>query len=260
MSASITDDREPSRPGQSRDSGLAADPVLPGILEPQNMPNPTPSSATADPTDSPRPRQARCSQELRALAERFSGGPVPIAGLLQATHGRGFNLLLVCLSLPFISPIPLPGLSLPFGAVVALIGGRLALGRQPWLPQRLLRWELPPGFLSKVLKAASWIVRMLEFCLRPRLCFLSESLMFRRVGGVLILISGLLLVLPLPLPFTNSLPAWTVLLLAAGALERDGASFLAGCSMFLLSLAYFGLLAFGGAHALDGLKHAVFGG
>ena len=47
--------------------------------------------------------------------------------------------------------------------------------------------------------------------------------------------------------------------LAAGAMERDGLFFLAGCAMFVLTLAFFGLLAFGGAHLLDNLRHTVFG-
>lgn len=72
--------------------------------------------------------------------------------------------------------------------------------------------------------------------------------------------SGLFLIIPLPLPFSNSLPAGTVLLLAAGALERDGLAFLAGCGLFVITAAYFLLLAFGGAQAVEHLRKAVTGG
>lgn len=65
--------------------------------------------------------------------------------------------------------------------------------------------------------------------------------------------------LPLPIPLTNTLPAFTIVLLAAAAMERDGLFFLAGCGMFALTLAFFGLLAFGGAHLLEHLRHTVFG-
>jgi hypothetical protein len=199
------------------------------------------------------------SQELRDLAERFGDRPTRLSEILQATHGRGFDLLLFCIALPFLTPIPLPGLSTPFGLVVARVGARLALGRKPWLPQRLLARELPPRFLTKLLKGASRVVRLLGFFLRPRLAVLQQGLVFRRVAGSLIMLSGLLLLLPLPLPFSNSLPALTVVLLAASALERDGVSFLAGCFMFLVTAVYFGFLAFGGAHAIDSLLHTVFG-
>jgi hypothetical protein len=71
--------------------------------------------------------------------------------------------------------------------------------------------------------------------------------------------SGLLLALPLPIPLTNTFPALTIILVAVGALERDGLFFLAGCVMFAVTVAYFSLLAFGGAHALESLTRATFG-
>lgn len=199
------------------------------------------------------------SQELRALADEFKGRPATLAELLAATQGRGFDLLLLLISLPFLTPIPLLGLSTPFGVVVCLIGLRLAVGRQPWLPRRLLERELPSGFLVKVLGGASRLVRWLEFLLRPRLGFLHEQMIYRRVAGTLIMLSGLLLVLPLPIPLTNSLPALTVVLFAAGALERDGLFFVAGCVAFAVAAAYFGLLIFGGAHVLDEFRHSFLG-
>jgi len=57
----------------------------------------------------------------------------------------------------------------------------------------------------------------------------------------------------------NSFPALTVVLLAAGAMERDGLFFLAGCASFAATLAYFGLLAFGGMHLIEKLRSAISG-
>jgi hypothetical protein len=142
---------------------------------------------------------------------------------------------------------------------VLLIGARLALGRRPWLPNKFLHRQLPAQFVAKLLGAASRIVRCLEVLLRPRLDFLHEQWIYRRIAGTLIMLSGLLLLLPLPIPLSNSFPALTVVLLAAGAMERDGVFFLAGCAMFSATLAFFGLLAFGGAHVLDNLWHTGFG-
>jgi len=84
-------------------------------------------------------------------------------------------------------------------------------------------------------------------------------MVYRRVAGAIIMKSGLLLLLPLPIPLTNSFPALTIVLIAAGALERDGLFFLAGCGVFASTLVYFTLLAIFGTHILDALKHAVFG-
>ncbi len=74
---------------------------------------------------------------------------------------------------------------------------------------------------------------------------------------MLIMISGLLLLLPLPVPLSNTLPALTVILLAAGAVERDGVFFIVGCLLFALTACFFSLLAFGAAHILDNRWHAL---
>jgi hypothetical protein len=206
------------------------------------------------------PHPPRFSDELRNLADRFADRPGRLSEILEATEGRGFHLLLLVIVLPFLTPIPLPGLSTPFGFVVVIIGARLAFGHRPWLPRRLLERELPARFLGRVLGASSRIVRLFEVLLRPRFDFLSRHWLFKRMSGVFILLCGLLLLLPLPIPFTNSFPALTVVLLAAGAMERDGLFFLGGCVAFTATMAYFGLLVFGGVHLVENLRRMIFGG
>ncbi|MDB6172241.1 MAG: Exopolysaccharide synthesis, ExoD [Chthoniobacteraceae bacterium] len=216
-------------------------------------------ATAASAAGSPASPRVTFSQELRDLAAEFAERPVRVGEILDATKGRGFHLLLVLIALPFLTPIPLPGFSVPFGLVVAVIGARMALGQRPWLPKKLLSRELPPGFLLKVLAATGRVLKILERFLRPRLLFLHEQVLYRRLAGALIALSGLYLVLPLPVPFSNGLPAWTVLLLSAAALERDGLCFIAGCAMFLVATAFFVLLAVGGAQTWDYLRQAIMG-
>ncbi len=231
--------------------------IAPGVNTAAMAANPPPP---APPSAVPTGGRTLLSDELRALIARFDDRPVRLADILEATQGRGYHLLLVLIALPFVGPIPLPGFSIPFGLVVTLLGARLALDRQPWLPQRLLQRELPPHSLAKLLGAASRIMRGIEFFLRPRLGFVPNHAIFGRIAGLLIAVSGLMLMLPFPLPFSNSLPAWTVLLLAAGALGRDGLFFFAGCGVFAASCAFFTLVAFGGMEALDRIRRMMFGG
>jgi hypothetical protein len=47
---------------------------------------------------------------------------------------------------------------------------------------------------------------------------------------------------PLPLPLSNALPAYGVVFLAIGSLERDGYAVLAGYVMVLLTLVYFAIV------------------
>jgi hypothetical protein len=192
----------------------------------------------------------RFSDDLRALAAEFGDRRATVGDVLAYSQGRGFELLLLLVSLPFLTPISLVGLSTPFGLVVLVIGARLAVGRRPWLPESILTRQLPTRFLHRLFGAARVIVRWIEVVARPRLDFLHEQWLYRRIAGTLIAISGLLLLLPIPFPFTNTLPALTVVLLSVGALERDGLFFLGGGMAFGLTLGYFLLLAFGGAEAL----------
>ncbi len=66
--------------------------------------------------------------------------------------------------------------------------------------------------------------------------------------------------LPLPVPFSNALPALTVLLLSAASLARDGLCFIAGCVMFVVAATFFALLAIGGGQAVEQLRRIITGG
>jgi hypothetical protein len=96
-------------------------------------------------------------------------------------------------------------------------------------------------------KAVEKPVRWLERILRPCHVRLVEGGIFRRLHGAMIFICGALLLLPLPVPFTNFFPAVAVALLACAMLESDGRFSVAGAAVFGISLLYFALLFFGGA-------------
>ena len=156
-------------------------------------------------------------------------------------------------ALPFTTPIPLPGLSTPFGLAIAFIALRLSLGQRPWLPMKLQRKQLPPGFFDKVFAVAGRVIRLLESFLRPRLAVISATGAMLQIHALFILISALVLLLPLPIPFSNTFPAWTILLLGAGMLERDGLFIMLGYVTFVLGLAYFILLG----EAADQMMKAI---
>jgi hypothetical protein len=193
----------------------------------------------------------RLSQKLARLRQTFAERPVRLRETVELMAGRGYTLLLALIALPFCTPIPLPGLSTPFGLVIAVIGLRLSLRLRPWLPERLLNVQLPSRFFPTLLGATARLVRLLEFFLRPRLMILVDWTLFHHLYGLMILVSGLLLLLPLPIPMTNFFPALTVVLLAVALLERDGGFIIAGSVMFALSLLYFGAIWFGGAAVVE---------
>lgn len=198
-------------------------------------------------------KHARLSEEIGQLVTAFSERPVRLREVLEVTQGRGYTLLLALLSLPFCTPIPLPGLSTPFGLVIALIGFRLSLRQQPWLPQRLLDVELPATFFPSFLAATGRLVRGMECFLRPRWTVLLDAGMLHHAYGLMILVCGVLLLLPLPVPFSNFMPALTVVLLAAAMLEQDGYFVVAGLVVFAMTLMFFAAILFGSAATVNWL-------
>lgn len=181
----------------------------------------------------------KLSEELAELRAVAGERAITLREVIYTLGGRAYMLLVLLLALPFITPIPLPGLSMPFGLAIALIALRLSLGQKPWLSMNLQRKELPAGFIGKVFGFAEKVLRFFEKFLRPRLTFLTDTPLLVQLHAVLMLLAALALLLPLPIPFTNSFPAWTILLLAAGLLERDGLFILAGYVVFVAGVFFF---------------------
>jgi hypothetical protein len=181
----------------------------------------------------------KLSEELAELRIRAGERAVTLREVIYLLGGRAYLLLVLLLALPFITPIPLPGLSTPFGLAITLIAFRLSLGQRPLLPKKLQRKELPAGLIGKIFTFAEKVLRFFEKFLRPRWTVLTDTPLLRQLHAVLMLVAALSLLLPLPIPFTNSFPAWAILLLAAGLLERDGVFILAGYVIFAAGVLYF---------------------
>lgn len=203
------------------------------------------------PGDPLRPR--KLSEEFAMILCEFEVETVTLREVMALLHGRGYVLLVMLLALPFCGPIPLPGLSTPFGLVIMLIGIRLALGEKPWLPARLLDTRLPPELFAKVFAVTQKILTWFERLLRPRLSWVTASRRLEQLHAVSIVICAAMLLLPLPVPFSNVVPAWGILLLAGGLLERDGVFIIAGHGATLVTLVFFGAI---GLFGVEGVQYA----
>jgi hypothetical protein len=210
-----------------------------------------------EPTALPVPR--KLSAELAELHIRSKERALTLREVITILGGLANLLLILVLSLPFITPISLPGLSTPFGLAIALIALRLSLGQSPWLPERLLNKQVPRGFFGRLLSVTEKIIRFLEKFLRPRWPVMTDTALLRQLHAVLIVVAALALLLPLPIPFTNSFPAWAILLVAAGLLERDGVFILAGYLVFVAGVLYFIFLGEAATHVMQALLHWLRG-
>ncbi len=156
---------------------------------------------------------------------------------------RTWLLLLILLPLPFISPVPMLGLSMPFGIAIAAIGLGVALGRTPSIPARIRAMRCPPGFIAGAMAATARQLGRLGGILRPRWGWMLDRSCTRAIAGSVVAISGVLLALPLPIPFSNALPAYAILLTGLGLAQRDGLAIVCGQAVFAATAAFFGSIA-----------------
>ncbi|HWL52856.1 MAG TPA: exopolysaccharide biosynthesis protein [Chthoniobacteraceae bacterium] len=196
------------------------------------------------------PPQSRLSADLERLLSESHGEALTLGEIEQRLKGRGFALLTMLLAVPFVIP-NLPGLSTPFGLAIFLMGVRILAGRTPWLPQFVLKRSLSPAVAEKILRVLLKLANWMERLVRPRMHFISHWPGMRNLIGFGIAAGGLFLLLPLPLPLSNTFPAISILLLAAGMMERDGLCVLLGYAIGLLGLAYLGAWVFLGREGFE---------
>ncbi len=187
------------------------------------------------------------SEKLRQIIEANSNGQgVTLNQLLEKTGGRGFYLVLILLSLPFILPVALPGVSTVFGLSIALLSIKLAVGATPRLPKFMGERSLSPAFQRKVLGGSVRIVGVVEKLVHPRRTQWLATRAARIINALLLTFMALLLSLPFPPfpPLTNSLPCYCIILLAASMMEEDGVAIWWAYLLCLGTTVYLGLNIF----------------
>ncbi|HNX49950.1 MAG TPA: exopolysaccharide biosynthesis protein [Thermoanaerobaculaceae bacterium] len=185
----------------------------------------------------------RLSEELEQVLRLADGQTVTARVLVDHLSTRGHALLAFFLVIPFLQPVPLPGLSTPFGAAVALLGVLMALGRPTWLPKRWLDRELASGLVIRIVRSGQRLLQRTERFIKPRGRWFHRHRWARPIAGMVIAISGAELALPLPIVFTNTLPALVIATTAVGALEEDAILTVVGEVLFLIALIVFGAIA-----------------
>ena len=192
--------------------------------------------------------ESRLSDLLAALAADKRRERIAIRDLLTALEDRALAALLFIFAFPNVLPAP-PGLSAVLGAPLIFLAAQLALGMRPWLPGMIANRSMARAdFEAVVMRARPWLARG-EALLAPRLGWMSTMPMERLVGIVCFLLA---VVLFLPIPLGNMLPAFAICVMALGVLERDGLWIAAGLLFSVLSAG----LVWGVVYAL--VKTALF--
>jgi hypothetical protein len=150
---------------------------------------------------------------------------ISVAELTRKFGGRAIGALLFVFGLACLLPLP-PGATTIFGFPLLLLAPQLVIGASvPWLPKGVKARRISTADLRNGLpKVIPWL-RRVEAVSKPRLAILFGPVGERAIG---IVCTMLAIVLILPIPLGNILPALAVSALSFSLIQRDGAIALVG--------------------------------
>ncbi|WP_223878021.1 exopolysaccharide biosynthesis protein [Luteimonas sp. MC1825] len=200
-------------------------------------------------------------EQLLAVIDRLPTGDMTLGTLLEVLGDEGLLVIAILLTLVFLIPVSIPGVSTVFGAAILLVGISRLSGRPLWVPARLRTRALPADRLRPGLIAGMAWVRRLEQVSRPhRISAAVDGRAVEAFNNLAFIFAALLLMAPFGfVPFSNTLPALALLLYAVGFIQRDGGAVLLGHVATIGTVAYFSVLIGGGGLAIRELMQRFAG-
>lgn len=173
------------------------------------------------------------SQLLGHILSEHGGERLTLSELSARLRDRAWGGLLLVFAAINLLPLP-PGVTTVTGIPLLIITAQMAWGRsRPWFPRRLDQRGLARGQLAKLAeKLAPWEERV-ERVFKPRLCGLTGHRGARVIGAISFALS---VIIWLPIPLGNHVPALAITLFALSLIYRDGVLALLGAAASLLSV------------------------
>jgi len=201
------------------------------------------------------------SQRLRALVRSMPRTGITLSELIRSVGNDGLLILVALLTLVFLIPISIPGVSTVFGAAILLISVSRLIGRDLWIPSRLEHRVIGTRKLRPLLrKALSWLKKLERVSKPNRIQWLVAAGAVAFFNNAALILGAVLLMMPFGLiPFSNTFPAVAILFLAIGLLQRDGVCILLGHISNVVTIIYFGVLIGGGGLAVRELVNRFVG-
>ena len=180
-----------------------------------------------------------------ALLDGFANGNpddvLRLGDLLKDFGPAAFGMLLFLGVLPAFIPVPGVGGAVG-GPLVILVGVQLLLGmRKLWLPGFLARRGPHRSAMMRFRQRMAPWLRRLEKLVRPRMTAFLDNRIALSFTGLLLVLLGVLLALPIP--FTNYVFGALMMLFALALLERDGLLMLLCWAGGIATIVVFGILS-----------------
>jgi hypothetical protein len=193
----------------------------------------------------------RASDSVSRIAKEIPAEGITFKDFLELIGEQGGLLSCLVLVAPFLFPVSIPGSSIPFGLAILLINVGIILKRHPLIPRSIMEYKISQNNMLKILNGMSTVLSNFERVTKPRLTILAGKYNMVYFNSSVMIFCSFLLMLPLPVPLTDFLPAYCMLFLALGEIERDGYLIVVGYALTVVTTAYFLLIAILG---LTGIK------
>lgn len=198
--------------------------------------------------------------KLETVITELPPEEVTLKEILEIIGNDSLMFVAIFLSLVFLVPVSIPGVSTVFGSAILLIGISQLFKKQLWLPERIANRTISSERLSPVLnRALIWFRRFEKFSNKRRLHQLAVDEKIGLINKLSFILAALLLMVPFGfIPFSNTLPAIALIFLAIGSIQKDGRSILLGHASNAATIIYFlALIAGGGMTFIEIWKHII---
>ncbi len=188
----------------------------------------------------------RLSVVLRDL-ESGLGPRIALGDLVCGLRDRSFAALMVLFAVPNILFF-VPGSSAITGLPLMMLALQLVAGRSTaWLPRVMSERSVDRARFGRIVRLSLPWVERIERLARPRF-WPSSTASVDRLIGVACFVMALLLFLPIP--FANGVPALVIIALGLALSERDGLWLVVGLLASVFAVVFVAAIVGGGAFAL----------
>lgn len=194
-------------------------------------------------------------EKIELIIAKLPPEQVTLVEIMDIVGADSLMLLTIFLSLVFLVPVSIPGVSTVFGTGILLIGITRLFSRKLWLPKKIANRRLSSEKLRAGFnRALVWFHRLEKISRPHRLRGLTTNGFMALLNNLSFILAALLLMAPFGfIPFSNTLPALALIFLAVGLMQKDGGSVLLGYLSNVATIIYFAFLIAGGGLSITEL-------
>ncbi|MDO5825569.1 MAG: hypothetical protein BZ137_05530 [Methanosphaera sp. rholeuAM130] len=189
------------------------------------------------------------SKKIDIIKQSVDLGDVSVKNLLDLLLADGIHIMVIILIAPFLIPVSIPGSSTPFGILIILLELSVLFNRQLILPKMVSEYTLSEDSMDKLFEVLRKAMSYIEKISKPR-GNLTKNPVINKLNSIIIIILAVLLFLPLPIPFTDFIPAVSILLLSVSCLEDDSYLLILGYVASILTMGYFASVGYIGVEII----------